>query len=68
MLLELQPYKVAVPERLICTVSIGKMALAKTVGTFECNAVQTQNLYHRVCYELRNGSLISSTTFLHHKV
>jgi len=32
-------------------------ALPKTGVTYEWSEVQTQNLHHRVCHELRNGLL-----------
>ena len=58
-LLKLQPYKVATSER-IYTVSIGKTNyrhLLKTVIIFEYSALQTQNLYHHACHELKNKLL-----------
>ena len=36
--LDLQPYDVATPERLICTVQNWEHALTEMVITFECNA------------------------------
>ena len=56
-LLRLQPYKFAVTERTICTVSINQRnfrCLLKHVAN-EWSDVQTRNLHHCVCHELRNG-------------
>jgi len=48
--------KVATPEILICTASIGNksQALTKTVVTFEC---KIGNFYHHVCHKLSNALL-----------
>ena len=55
---ELQPYKVAVTERSICSANISKLQVfTKTDVSYKWSDAQAQNLYHRVCHELRNGLL-----------
>ena len=67
-LIKLQTYKVAVTERLICTVSIGKTnyrcLLKQMYVTYEWSAVHTRNFHHSVCHKLRNGLLSKLFLFL----
>jgi len=59
-ILKLQPYKVAVIERSICTVRHREnkpQVLPKTGVTYEWNEVRIRILYHYVCHELKNGLL-----------
>ena len=53
-----QPYKVATPERFICTVL--KINHGRLVITFDCNSAKTQYLYNRASHELRNANKLIS--------
>ena len=55
-----QPYKVATPERFICTVL--KINHGHLVVTFDCNSAKTQYFYHCVSHELRNTNKIQDLT------
>ena len=55
-ILKLQHYKKAVTERSICKGN-KLQALIKAGVIYKWSNVQTRNLYHRVCHELRNGLL-----------
>jgi len=57
--MQLQPYKVAVTEKSICTVSIGKINYRRLLKQMQLmnEVLQTRNLYQCICHEMRNGLL-----------